>query len=72
MSSELTVPRVELVPVSGAPLTFGVHMTGADGPSVAATVPAPAAAPAACSASGAHQSTAVVLSGRKLKILVRC
>lgn len=46
---------------------FGAH--GADGPNVAATVPAPAAAPAACSASGAHQSTAVVLSGRKLKIL---
>jgi len=46
---------------------FGAH--GAEGPTVAATVPAPAPAPVACSASGVHQSTAVVLSGRKLKIL---
>ena len=61
-----------LTRVSSAPLTFRVHGTGAEGPTVAATVPAPAPAPVACSASGVHQSTAVVLSGRKLKILVRC
>lgn len=49
---------------------FGAH-AGADGASAAAPTPAPAPAPTACSAvvAAQQQSTAVVLSGRKLKIL---